>query len=84
LRQVDKAIAHYNLAITQLRMGRFIESLANAKLATGVRGSILDPAVVMAAAVDGIGDRSEADPLRAEFIERNGIECYNKELALLL
>jgi hypothetical protein len=38
----------------------------------------------MAAAVDVIGDRAEADRLRAEFIERNGIECFNKELILLM
>jgi tetratricopeptide (TPR) repeat protein len=80
----DKAIAHYNLAITQLRMGRFADAYVNAKLATGVHGSTLDPAVVMAAAVDVIGDRSEADRLRTEFIERNGIECFNKELILLI
>jgi tetratricopeptide (TPR) repeat protein len=81
--EADKAAAHYNLAITQLQMGRFADAFANAKLATGVRGSNLDPAVVMAAAVDVIGDRTEADRLRTEFIERNGIECYNKELKLL-
>ncbi|BAN04414.1 tetratricopeptide repeat protein [Ilumatobacter coccineus] len=80
---VDQAVARYNLAITEVWRGNHAAALDAARLATGVPGSSLDPAMVEAAALDGLGRRVEAAEARAGFIERQTEECVADELTLL-
>ncbi len=69
---IDEAHARVNLAVTHLHQGRYAEMLPLCELATGVSGTDLDPGMVQAAALDGLGDHKAADRLRAEWLERHG------------
>lgn len=80
---IDEAICRYNLAITCVHAGRFAEAIPLCDLATDVGGTDIDPGVVKAAALDGVGDHKQADRLRAEWLERYGQDALDKVLKVL-
>lgn len=80
---VDEALARYNLAIIYVHMGRFAEAIPLCDLATDVSGTDLDPGVVKAFALDGIGEHAAADQLRAAWLERHGQKHFDNALTVL-
>jgi tetratricopeptide (TPR) repeat protein len=80
---VDQAVARYNLAITELWRGNNGVALREALLASDAPVTALDPAFVVAAALDSLGRRAEAATARAGFVERQGEDGAVKEAALL-
>lgn len=80
---VDEAFARFNLANTYIHVHRFAEAIALCDIVTGVGGTDLDPGMVEAAGLDGLGEAKEADRLRAEWLERHGAEYYEQELSWL-
>ena len=77
---VQQAIARYHLAITEVWRGNHVAALREALLATGVDRAMLDPAMVVAAALDGLGRTTAAAFERAGFVERRSEQCFASEL----
>lgn len=80
---IDEAMARYSLAVTYVRMGRYVEAIEMCDLATGVGGTDLDPGLAKAAALEGLGDGAEAERLRAAWLDRHGQESYDETIASL-
>jgi len=80
---VDQAVARYNLAITELWRCNYGVALREALLASKFPVTVLDPAMVVAAALDGLGRRGEAAVSRAGFVERQGADGVEREAASL-
>jgi tetratricopeptide (TPR) repeat protein len=80
---VDQAVARYNLAITELWRRNYGAALREALLASTAPVTVVDPAMVAAAALDGLGRRGEAAVSRAGFAERQGADGVEREASSL-
>ena len=56
-RPADLAIVRYQLAVTSLHLGRWVDAKRYAELATDVPGTDLDPALALSVALGHLGDR---------------------------
>jgi tetratricopeptide (TPR) repeat protein len=69
-RPADLAIVRYQLAVTSVHLGRWVDAKRYAELATDVPGTDLDPALVLSVALGHLGDHAGAERERRGFVER--------------
>ena len=82
-RPSDLAIVRYQLAVTSLHLGRWVDAKRYAELATDVPGTDLDPALALSVALGHLGDRAGAERARQGFIERQDERTVLEEEASL-
>ena len=82
-RPADLAIVRYQLAVTSLHLGRWVDAKRYAELATDVPGTDLDPALALSVALSHLGDRAGAERSRQGFIERQDERTVLEEEAAL-
>jgi tetratricopeptide (TPR) repeat protein len=82
-RPADLAIVRYQLAVTSLHLGRWMDAKRYAELATDVPGTDLDPALALSVALGHLGDLSGAERERRGFIERQDEHTVLEEEASL-
>jgi tetratricopeptide (TPR) repeat protein len=69
-RPCDLAIVRYQLALTSLHLGKWVEAKKYAELATDVPGTDLDPGLVLSEALRRLGEVEGADRERRGFVGR--------------
>jgi tetratricopeptide (TPR) repeat protein len=79
----DLAIVRYQLAVTSLHLGCWVDAKRYAELATDVAGTDLDPALTLSVALAHLGDEAGAERERRGFIERQDEETLREEEAAL-
>jgi tetratricopeptide (TPR) repeat protein len=82
-RPCDLAIVRYQLALTSLHLGKWVEAKRYAELATDVPGTDLDPGMVLSEALRHLEDVEGADREREGFVGRQDEVTIREEMEVM-